>query len=179
MNTFLSRLNTIFAFTLSVMAFLTFCCFLTTAFNEHSNTVDINTAKVTVKKVPDYSADRELSDLGFVVFDLFADLTPLFNWNVKQLFLYLTAEYKTADHKLNQVVLWDKIIMRGENAILNLKNANTKYYFWDYGNGLRGNNNVTLSLSWNVIPNAGTLPKVMGKGRHRIQFPSEYTSGRF
>ncbi|KAL8597039.1 hypothetical protein ACOMHN_055632 [Nucella lapillus] len=106
-------------------------------------------------------------------------LTPLFNWNVKQLFLYLTAEYKTADHKLNQVVLWDKIIMRGENAILNLKNANTKYYFWDYGNGLKANDNVTLSLSWNVIPNAGGLPKVMGKGRHRIQFPSEYTSGRF
>ena len=25
-------------------------------------------------------------------------LTPLFNWNVKQLFLYLTAEYQTADH---------------------------------------------------------------------------------
>ena len=39
--------------------------------------------------------------------------------------------------KLNQVVLWDKIIVRGENAILNLKNANTKYYFWDYGNGLK------------------------------------------
>lgn len=38
---------------------------------------------------------------------------------------------------LNQVVLWDKIIVRGENAILNLKNANTKYYFWDYGNGLK------------------------------------------
>ena len=26
------------------------------------------------------------------------DLEPLFNWNVKQLFLYLTAEYETKDH---------------------------------------------------------------------------------
>ncbi|XP_025087559.1 LOW QUALITY PROTEIN: signal peptidase complex subunit 3-like [Pomacea canaliculata] len=179
MNTFLSRLNTIFAFTLSVMAVLTFCCFLTTAFNDSKRPVEIGTAKVTVKNVPDYSADRERSDLGFVVFDLSADLTPLFNWNVKQLFLYLTAEYKTEDHPLNQVVLWDKIIVRGENAILNLKNANTKYYFWDYGNGLKGNNNVTITLSWNVIPNAGTLPKVAGDGRHRIQFPNEYSSGRF
>ncbi|KAL8597038.1 Signal peptidase complex subunit 3 [Nucella lapillus] len=74
MNTFLSRLNTIFAFTLSVMAFLTFCCFLTTAFSEHSNSVDINTARVTVKNVPDYSADRERSDLGIVVFDMYADI---------------------------------------------------------------------------------------------------------
>ena len=34
-----------------------------------------------------------------------ADLNPLFNWNVKQLFLYLTAEYQTPSNELNQVVL--------------------------------------------------------------------------
>lgn len=38
---------------------------------------------------------------------------------------------------LLQVVLWDKIILRGENAVLDFKNMNTKYYFWDDGNGLR------------------------------------------
>ena len=38
-----------------------------------------------------------------------ADLNPLFNWNVKQLFLYLTAEYQTPNNKLNQVILeWIK-----------------------------------------------------------------------
>ena len=71
-----------------------------------------------------------------------ADLNPLFNWNVKQLFLYLTAEYQTPNNKLNQVefkvhtcrfkylqkinerfqvVLWDKIILRGENAMLDYR----------------------------------------------------------
>ncbi|KAL5012121.1 hypothetical protein ScPMuIL_010672 [Solemya velum] len=162
MNTFLSRLNTIFAFTLSVMAGLTFCCFLTTAFNMNKTDVVIDTGNVVVKNVPDYSAGREKNDLGFV-----------------QLFLYLTAEYETDNHKLNQVVIWDKIIRRGENAILDYKSMNTKYYFWDYGNGLRGNKNVTLSLSWNVIPNAGTLPKVMGRGVHKFEFPKEYSSSRF
>ncbi len=48
------------------------------------------------KNVPDYSASREKNDLGFITFDLVADMTPLFNWNVKQLFLYLTAEYMTS-----------------------------------------------------------------------------------
>lgn len=89
------------------------------------------------KNVPDYSASREKKDLGFLTFDLQADLTSLFNWNVKELFLYLTAEYKTKDNDLNQVVLWDKIILRGENALLDYKNMNTKYYFWDDGNGLK------------------------------------------
>lgn len=55
------------------------------------------------KNVPDYSASREKNDLGFLTFDLKTDLTGLFNWNVKQLFLYLTAEYNTPNNELNQV----------------------------------------------------------------------------
>ena len=43
---------------------------------------------------------REKNDLGFLTFDLQADLTPLFNWNVKQLFLYLTAEYSTPSNEV-------------------------------------------------------------------------------
>lgn len=56
------------------------------------------------KNVPDYSASREKNDLGFLTFDLQTDLTHLFNWNVKQLFLYLTAEYQTPNNELNQVL---------------------------------------------------------------------------
>ena len=58
---------------------------------------------VVVKHVSDYSASREKNDLGFLTFDLQADLTPLFNWNVKQLFLYLSAEYETPKNSVNQV----------------------------------------------------------------------------
>lgn len=36
-----------------------------------------------------------------------------------------------------QVVLWDKIVKRGDNAKIDVKSINTKYYFWDDGNGLR------------------------------------------
>lgn len=142
----------------------------------------------------DYSASREKHDLGFLTFDLQTDLTSLFNWNVKELFLYLTAEYKTDNNELNQVVLWDKILLRGENAVLDFKNMNTKYYFWDDGNGLkwvetifsslikfippyfyRGHKNVTLTLSWNIIPNAGLLPSIFAIGEHSFKFPDSYT----
>ncbi len=40
------------------------------------------------------------------MFDLQADLNPLFNWNAKQLFVFLMAEYETADNKLNQVQIY-------------------------------------------------------------------------
>ncbi|XP_002736991.1 signal peptidase complex subunit 3-like [Saccoglossus kowalevskii] len=175
MNTFLSRLNTIFAFTLSVMAALTFGCFLSTAFKENKTAVDIGTTKAVVKNVPNFAAStRDRNDLGQIAFDLHTELSSLFNWNTKQLFLYLTAEYETKSNKLNQVVLWDKIIRRGETTKLDFKSMNTKYYFFDDGNGLKGNQNVTLTLSWNVIPNAGTLPRIQGEGSYIIQFPDEY-----
>lgn len=178
MNTFLSRANTIFAFTLSVMAALTFGCFLSTTLNEHQAKVTIKTSKILVKNLPDYSASREKNDLGFISFDLQADLTPIFNWNVKQLFLYLTAHYKTSSNEINQVVIWDKIIQRGDNSKLDYRSMNTKYYFWDDGHGLRANNNVTLTLAWNVVPNAGTLPKIQGAGSHKFAFPDEYASSK-
>lgn len=43
----------------------------------------------------EFGAGKKKNDLAFLNFNLNADLEPLFNWNVKQLFLYLTAEYQT------------------------------------------------------------------------------------
>uniref|UniRef100_A0A1B6KPJ9 Signal peptidase complex subunit 3 n=1 Tax=Graphocephala atropunctata TaxID=36148 RepID=A0A1B6KPJ9_9HEMI len=178
MHSFISRANAILAYTLTVLAFLTFVCFISTLFIDYRTTSTMEAVKVVVKNVPDYSASREKNDLGYLTFNLKTDLSHLFNWNVKQLFLYLTAEYTTHNNVLNQVVLWDKIILRGENAVLDFKNMNTKYYFWDDGNGLRGNPNVTLTLSWNIIPNAGLLPSIFALGHHTFQFPNEYTMSR-
>ncbi|XP_060780877.1 signal peptidase complex subunit 3 [Neoarius graeffei] len=178
MNTVLSRANSLFAFSLSVMAALTFGCFITTAFRDRSVPVNIHVSKVLLKNVDDFTTAGERSDLGFVTFDLSADLQPIFDWNVKELFLYLSAEYSTKSNALNQVVLWDKIVQRGENTKLHLKDMKSKYFFFDDGNGLRANKNVTLSLSWNVIPNAGILPLVMGSGHFSVPFPESYESSK-
>ncbi|XP_035753621.1 signal peptidase complex subunit 3, partial [Egretta garzetta] len=132
-------------------------------------------AQVGVRKnVEDFTGPRERSDLGFVTFDITADLQSIFDWNVKQLFLYLSAEYSTKNNALNQVVLWDKIMLRGDNPRLFLKDMKSKYFFFDDGNGLKGNRNVTLTLSWNVVPNAGILPLVTGSGHVSVPFPDTY-----
>ncbi|NXO10255.1 SPCS3 peptidase, partial [Oriolus oriolus] len=141
------------------------------------------------KNVEDFTGPRERSDLGFVTFDITADILNgknglqtsrnkntliIFDWNVKQLFLYLSAEYSTKNNALNQVVLWDKIMLRGENPRLSLKDMKSKYFFFDDGNGLKGNRNITLTLSWNVVPNAGILPLVTGSGHVSVPFPDTY-----
>lgn len=37
--------------------------------------------------------------------DVDADLAPAFNWNVKQLFAFVVAEYETATNPVNQASL--------------------------------------------------------------------------
>ena len=53
--------------------------------------------------MPDYGVSGDKNDLGVLRFDLSADMSPVFNWNVKQLFVYLIAEYTSKKHEVNQV----------------------------------------------------------------------------
>lgn len=48
MHTVLTRGNAILAYTLSVSACLTFCCFLSTVFMDYRANVTLNTVKVVV-----------------------------------------------------------------------------------------------------------------------------------
>ncbi|CAF0732613.1 unnamed protein product [Adineta steineri] len=171
------RLNTLFAFTLTVLAVLTAGVFVSTYFEQYHETVGISVNKPIVKHMTDFQANRKKNDLGIVQLNMDMNLNPLFDWNVKQLFLYLIAEYVTPANSLNQVILWDKIIRRGENANINIRDLATKYYFWDDGENLRSNN-VTLTLAWNIISNAGRLIHVRADGAHSFIFPDQYTTSR-
>lgn len=42
----------------------------------------------------------------------------------------------------------------------------------------RANKNITLLLSWNVVPNAGILPLVAGSGHVSLPFPETYETTR-
>ena len=59
MHTILTRANALAAYTMSVLAGLTMVCFLSTFFLDYKTGSKINTVKVVVKHVPDYSASRE------------------------------------------------------------------------------------------------------------------------
>ncbi|XP_055588870.1 signal peptidase complex subunit 3-like [Uranotaenia lowii] len=48
----------------------TFCCLASTFFNDYGTPTRINTVKVLVKNVPDFTASREKNDLGVLTFDL-------------------------------------------------------------------------------------------------------------
>ena len=177
MHSFLSRLNALLAFSLSIVALLTLVFALSTSYKSYEKlaNIDMQIVKSLVRKMPDYNMPNAIeNDLGLVQFNLDGHFEDCFDWNVKQLFIYLTANYRTESNILNQVVLWDYILNRGEKGQLTLRNQHPEYYMWDDGFGLRGNNNVTLTLSMNIIPNAGFLQTAISPTTHTFSFPQDY-----
>uniref|UniRef100_A0A915Q1Q6 Signal peptidase complex subunit 3 n=1 Tax=Setaria digitata TaxID=48799 RepID=A0A915Q1Q6_9BILA len=225
MHTVWARANAIFAFVLSVLSALTFCVFITTVWLPNSAPVTLSANNVRVKNFVDYASEGSRSDVVMAELNIKVDVTPIFNWNVKEIFLFLVAEYSTPKTPLNQtrfydssssgsgeagvdngyrirkdmlhihakklkkfkyekyysfeIVLWDKVVRRGDWSLIHEESITPKYYFMDDGANLLNHKNVTLVLRWNVVPNAGYLATAQGEGQYRIEFPSNYHSGRF
>jgi len=91
-----------------------------------------------------------------VNFNVSADLTPLFNWNTKQLFLYLEAEYENAQGVKNDVVIWDRIVRRKEDAHVNVAGRN-KYAFRELSATFKNVPSAHYSLKYNIMPYVGAL----------------------
>ena len=175
MNNLTSRANVILANSLSVLAICTGMLFLSTINVpvEPKFNIKINDALVRIQ--PDHmSGKRDHLDLAVLNYNLNIDMSEAFHWNVKMIFLYMVAEYTNEDNTINQMVLWDKIVMRGDNPVVDLKNLKTKYYFFDDGKHMRGTN-VTVSMQWNVIPVAGLLPNIRGEKHISTVLPVEYS----
>ncbi|KAH3667805.1 hypothetical protein WICMUC_005205 [Wickerhamomyces mucosus] len=106
-----------------------------------------------------------------LIFDLDTDLTPLWNWNTKQVFIYLTVEYPgKKPESSNKVVYWDKIITDKNGANLTLSNELSKYSVWDVEESFR-NREATVKLEWNIQPYVGPLVYGATLGKSEFIFP--------
>jgi signal peptidase complex subunit 3 len=137
-------------------------------------------------------------DRALLSFDLKVDLTPAFHWNIKQIFVYVVAVYETdgsggADgmttsahakskppgtkqRRINQVVLWDKIVEATDaNKVIDQTNVFVKYALIDQGAELRGKK-VNLQLQWDHMPLTGLVHKVEQDMANTTSFilPEEY-----
>lgn len=70
---------------------------------------------ISVRGRPHYYSQKK-EEYAIIKFSLEADLSSLFTWNTKQLFVYVTAEWPSAggsgsgQNATNQAVIWDSII---------------------------------------------------------------------
>jgi len=96
-------------------------------------------------------------EFAFYKFDYEADLTPLFDWNTKQLFLYLSAEYINAQGVKNDIVLWDRIVRRKRDAKIKIKGVKNKYRFRELSTSFRDVGPANFTLKYNLMPYVGLL----------------------
>lgn len=90
------------------------------------------------------------------------DLTSLFNWNTKQVFMYLTISYpggptsKGINYDENTSVIYDNIIVKKKDAKLRLRRHRSKYNVHDI-TGRFEERNATVALHYNIQPHVGAL----------------------
>lgn len=132
-------------------------------------------------------------------FDLDADLSGLFTWNTKQVFLYVTASYpssssiSSSDTLPSRAIVWDAILahplapahhnvytkhLRADAGttgaapgLLRLSSQRPKYQITDPSGRLAGAANATLELAWNVQPWVGALTWASGAPAARAGLP--------
>eukprot|EP01026_Neomeris_dumetosa_P001207 TRINITY_DN1029_c0_g1_i1.p2 TRINITY_DN1029_c0_g1~~TRINITY_DN1029_c0_g1_i1.p2 ORF type:complete len:173 (-),score=10.36 TRINITY_DN1029_c0_g1_i1:263-781(-) len=150
MYTIWVRLNAVFTVASTALAVMCALVSLTDFFHKSDPKIDlrINNYDALYKK-------PRGDDAAFVQLDLNADLRSVFTWNTKQLFVFIAAEYETDLNRLNQIVLWDRIITYKDAAYVKSK-VRQKYHFEDQGANLRGKE-FNLTLVWNVMPKVGLL----------------------
>lgn len=171
MHSFWQRLNAIFFYSLSVLGFLAFMAAGTTYWHGADPRVSVSLKKIMLRKIHGAGHDQAILSL-----QIDADLRSVFNWNVKQLFVYITAEYETEANVLNQVVVWDQIISEPQHALIRSSSVANKYSLTDQGYGLKGNN-VTLVVNWNTVPSTGLLTLHHDyKKVHVFDVPEEYAT---
>ena len=148
--------------------------FLTSSLNKIA---DVH--KLKLKKLKSLKSHGGV-DRALLNFDLHVDLNPAFHWNIKQLFVYVVASYKTDRNKNNQIVLWDKIVEATdspESKIIKQDSIFVKYALVDQADDLRGRD-VKLQIMWDHMPLTGLL--YMGEQDNNsvssFTLPYDYTS---
>ncbi|KAF7319054.1 Signal peptidase subunit 3 [Mycena chlorophos] len=187
MHTIYARVNNISAFLssclMTLLAAIAISSLLVTYFEAplEGGSITVNSIKVKHGKGRQYRFEHAFIDFEIDSgpffpghsprqrADVAADLSPLFNWNTKQLFLYLDAEYTNDKGIKNAVVIWDRIVRRKEDANIRVK-TRQKYLFKDI-TGFKDASAV-YTLRYNVMPWVGALTYgTAGSTNTSVPFP--------
>ncbi|PHH78101.1 hypothetical protein CDD80_7394 [Ophiocordyceps camponoti-rufipedis] len=149
-----------------------------------SGTITPNNIQVVKGRPHYYSSKKE--EYAIIRFSLSADLSSLFTWNTKQVFVYITADWPDvpSQNASNSAVIWDSIITNPSadhlqnigpiamkklkrsaqgktidpsRGILELKNQKPKYQITHPSGKIAQGRDVTLKLHYNVQPWVGLL----------------------
>ncbi|CAG7923139.1 unnamed protein product [Penicillium olsonii] len=116
MHSSLTRIQSVFGFFTTVALFVSaFAAVSVLLFPAEDTNASVQLKNVQVVKGRPHYHSTKREEYAQFRFDLDADLSPLFNWNTKQLFVYVYATYSSSDKPDSQVrdseaIIWDIII---------------------------------------------------------------------
>ena len=167
MHTYTLRANAAIFFAIAALGAMAFGCYFTGTFMESSPVVDkfeMNTLKRLTK--------HRGVDRAILTFDTSFDLSSVFNWNVKQLFVFVTAKYASESHPRNEIVVYDRVITRSDSPVVDMNDVFNEYPVLDVFEDLR-NRDVTFTLNWDIMPYFGPL-EIQSKGSFDYTLPTVY-----
>ncbi|SOV13950.1 signal peptidase complex subunit 3, putative [Plasmodium sp. gorilla clade G2] len=170
MDSFLNRLNVLFYS--MALCFLILCAFNYGTSFYLFDQEEIKT-NIEVRSIKRLVYNRYINaDEAVLSLDVSYDMRKAFNWNLKQLFVYVLVTYETPKKIKNEVIIQDYIIKNKNQAKRNYKNFITKYSLKDYYNGLR-NNLIYLQICYKYMPIVGFSRSFEG-AKISYQLPPEY-----
>ncbi|KAG5438663.1 hypothetical protein PCK2_000932, partial [Pneumocystis canis] len=133
MNSTIQRLNTLSSLWINALLILCIWIAIFTYFDDHHTTSNIDLITAYRKTTSIQHAFRNLrQEYAFVRFNVNTNMTSLFNWNTKQVFVYAVASYASSKHyPSNDVILWNHIIRNKTEAIIQIKNQLNLFAFND------------------------------------------------
>lgn len=101
-----------------------------------------------------------VGDRAWPRLNVHADLRPLWHWNVKQAFIWVSAQVSTSTAPRSDAVLFSTVASSRQEALLQLRDLRPDYPFalTDLGGpgGFLGAP-VNLTVAWQTIPRVGSL----------------------
>ena len=127
------------------------------------------------KAVDDYRRPREYTvyEVGVIYLNIDADFRPVWHWNVKHIFVYICATYRTNSNRVNDVTLWDRILLTKDDAEFHLQ-SQSEYPLREAIGDLKGQQ-VELRVQWQIVPIAGII-RDFSMPLFNISLPAEYTN---
>ncbi|CAD7937505.1 unnamed protein product [Amoebophrya sp. A25] len=170
MDSYVNRVATVFYTWLT--AFGLAACFCHCSSYVFSPVVDVQIANVWVQ---DFTYNNYLGqEQASLAFDMDADLTNEFNWNLKQLFVYLVVTYESESNQMNEVIIWDDIIRDKDSATLKFRKESAKYPLRDQHRDLKGTK-ASLVLRYRRMPIIGVMGEVENEqSRRAFKMPERY-----
>ncbi|KAK3377760.1 signal peptidase subunit-domain-containing protein [Podospora didyma] len=149
------------------------------------NVITLKTTSLSVVKGRPHYYSSKKEEYALIKFSLEADLSSLFTWNTKQVFVYVTAEWPASgDNSTNEAIIWDQIItapsadhlsnltptakkkliksaagksIDPSRGRISVKNQRYKYQITHPSGRIAGTSDVVLKLHYNVQPWVGLL----------------------